>query len=398
MSIPLEVQIKPFFLLVILVSIISLIIVYSKVNVNIGNRREIIAFKGMIISFMVFSIIDLRQLFGDSFFTSFPYLFKCAVIAIGFASMSFSCYFWFMHVFASITISPDYKKIGPIPLWEILGHTPIVICLLLLFTPLHYFVYDPVDAETLFKPGATLLLLLDYVYLILATGISIYCKRRSKTRIEKKKYSSQIIFILCFTASGLMIGFMLNLPAIELCFIPIVLKLFVELQDSQIYTDVLTKLYNRRRMTEFITEEISTCSQDDPLSIIMIDLDYFKNINDILGHDEGDNTLVYFSNAIQDSIKSRNALAARWGGDEFLVAGKDKELAREFRNKLQTEVDKITNLRYTPAFSVGIYDCTSPDMTIEQALIQADSSLYKDKEIHHQNADVYISELNSLKK
>jgi CDP-diglyceride synthetase len=90
---PIEAQIKPFIFLVIFISIISLMIIYSKTNTNIGNRNEIRAFKGMLISFMVFSFIDLRQLWGESFFTTFPYLFTCAVIAIGFLSMTFSCFF-----------------------------------------------------------------------------------------------------------------------------------------------------------------------------------------------------------------------------------------------------------------------------------------------------------------
>lgn len=91
------------------------------------------------------------------------------------------------------------------------------------------------------------LLLMDYMYLISATVISLYNRKKAKTRQEKKKYGSQAIFIIFFTISGYLIGFLLNLPAIELCVLPVVLKLFVELQDSQIYTDALTRLCTRTR-------------------------------------------------------------------------------------------------------------------------------------------------------
>ena len=393
---PIETQIRPFIFLVISVSIISLMIIYSKANANIGNKKEIEAFKGMLISFMVFSFIDLRQLWGEDFFTKFPYLFCCAVIAIGFTSMSFSCYFWFMHVFSNLHLTAKSRKIGSIPIWKILIHIPLALCIILLFTPLHVFFYEPKD-PMLFRPGAALLLLLDYIYLTLATVISIYCKKRAKNKIDKRKYNSQTIFIICFTISGMLIGLMINLPAIELCFIPIVLKLFVELQDSQIYTDVLTKLYNRRRMTDFISEELASCNKENPFTIIMIDLDFFKSINDILGHDEGDKALVSFSNAIQRAIKSKNAIAARWGGDEFLVAGKDLSLSETFKDDLRKEIEGIKDLNYTPSFSIGMFVCTSPGTTFEEAMVQADADLYKDKELQHQNIDAFIAGLHSIK-
>ncbi|MBR4668176.1 MAG: GGDEF domain-containing protein [Butyrivibrio sp.] len=398
MQMPYEFQIKPFMLLVILVSIVSLSIILSRTNVNVGNRKEIVAFRGMLISFMVFSIIDLRQLWGESFFTTFPLWFTNMIIAVGFAAMSFSCFFWFLHVFASLNLNQKILMIGNFPVWKILIHIPLFICLLLIFTPLHSFVYDSSDPAFVFRPGAMSLLLLDYVYLILATAISVYCKKRAKNKIEKKKYSSQMIFIVLFTLSGLMIGFFVNYPAIELCFIPIVLKLFVDLQDSQIFTDVLTKLYNRRRMTDFITDEISTCSTEAPFTIIMIDLDFFKNINDILGHDEGDKALVSFSNAIQNAIKFQNAIASRWGGDEFVVAGKDKNLPQTFKDNLQAEISKMKDLSFTTSFSLGLYCCTSSEIAIEQALAKADEALYQDKEVQHRSADEYIERLRAVKK
>jgi diguanylate cyclase (GGDEF)-like protein len=397
MLLPVEAQIKPFIFLVIAVSIISLVIIYSKTNINLGNKREIVAFRGMLISFMVFSFIDFRQLWGESFFVRFPSFFTGMVIAIGFTAMSFSCYFWFRHVFASLHIRSSAPKIGIIPIWKILIHIPLAICLILLFTPAHVIVYNTSDPATVFQPGALLLLLLDYVYLILATCISVYFRRRAQTKIEKRKYTSQTIFILLFTISGSLIGFLINFPAIELCFIPIVLKLFVNLQDSQIYTDVLTKLYNRRRMSDFLSQEIATCSPKNPLTIIMIDMDYFKSINDILGHDEGDKALVSFSNAIMRSVRSRNAIAARWGGDEFVVAGKDKSLPLEFKDSLKTEVDNIKKLSYTPPFSIGIYVCTSPDTTVEYALNKADEALYQDKELQHQTSADFVNNLKVLK-
>ncbi len=289
------------------------------------------------------------------------------------------------------------KKIKKVNVWGLILQIPLLICLVLLFTPLHVFVYEMTDTIAIFKPMVSLLLLMDYFYLIAATVISIKNRKRASTVPEKKRYNSQIIFILFFTFSGLLIGFLMNLPAIELCVLPVVLKIFVELQDSQIYTDALTKLFNRRRMTELINEEITTCSEDHPLTVIMIDLDYFKSINDILGHDEGDRALTNFSRALRKSLLSKNAVASRWGGDEFVVAGKEKGLAQEFRKLLTTSLEAYSELPYMPQFSIGAYTCTSQSMTCDQILVEADAVLYKEKELRHSSPNNFIETLNSLK-
>ena len=273
-----------------------------------------------------------------------------------------------------------------------------MIDLIIMYTPLHVLVYELTDEIAVFKPTMPIILVPDYLYLIVATAISIYKRSKAITRPEKKKYGSQIIFILFFTISGLLIAFLMNLPAIELCIIPVVLKLFVELQDSQINTDALTKLYNRRRMTEFITEEIATCSEENPLNIIMVDLDYFKSITDILGHDTGDKALICFSKALRDIVMARDAVAARWGGDEFVVAGKDKELPEKFTELLSAELNNNTDLPFVPRFSSGLYSCTSSGMPCDEAMVQADSALYKDKEEHHKIQNDFINKLNAIKK
>ena len=150
-------------------------------------------------------------------------------------------------------------------------------------------------------------------------------------------------------------------------------------------------------MSEFINEELATCSEEDPLTIVMIDLDYFKSINDILGHDEGDKALVIFANALRKVIMPRNAVAARWGGDEFVVAGKDSDIAENFRKLLTEALEEVNTLPYMPQFSVGAYNCTSPQISYEKAMVKADDNLYKDKEERHRDSD-FIEKLHAIKR
>ncbi|MBR4667715.1 MAG: GGDEF domain-containing protein [Butyrivibrio sp.] len=394
--ITLDMQIKPFILLILITSLISLSIIYSKTNESIGNKREIRAFKGMLISFMVYTLVDLRLMIGDKFYTDLPRLFVILVMAAGFCSMSFSCYFWYLHVLASSRLKIKPIKIKSFDVGKILMLIPLSVDIILFITPLHNLVYY-IEDTVYFSPMMLLVLLMDYIYLMSATVISIISVVKTKSKLEKKKFRSQIIFIIAYTLSGILIGFLLNLPAIEICVNPVVLKLFVELQDSQIYTDALTKLNNRRRMSELITDEIATSSEENPLTVIMIDMDFFKYINDLLGHDEGDHALITFSHCIRKVIRNKDAFASRWGGDEFVVAGKDPDIARTFRNDLEEALSDRNDIDYVLSFSTGIAKCTSPSMTYEEVLSEADSALYADKEVQHLKASEFINKLKSLK-
>ncbi len=397
MAIQLESQIKPFILLILAVCLVSLNIIFAKTNESIGNKREVMSFKGMLVSFMIYALVDIRLLIGDGFYTMFPRPIVLFIVAIGFGVMSLACYFWFIHVSSNIDPKVKSKQIKKFRLFDILFLLPLAIVVILLFTPLHVLVYDIVDGMVVFYPMLSFILFLDYVYLISATIISIRNRRRAKNRLEKKKYGSQILFIIFFTISGMLIGFLLNLPAIELCVIPVVIKLFVELQDSQIYTDALTKLNNRRRITEYIHNELINCGEENPLTVIMVDLDYFKSINDIFGHDEGDRALIVFSDSLKEVFKGSDAIVARWGGDEFVVACREERIATDVREKLEDVLHKNNELSYALSFSVGAYTCTSSNMTYEQVFNEADELLYKDKEVQHRRGTDFNQKLKNIK-
>lgn len=84
-------------------------------------------------------------------------------------------------------------------------------------------------------------------------------------------------------------------------------------------TDTLTKLYNRRFLETYLENQLEAARLTDrPLSIIMLDIDYFKNINDTYGHMMGDHVLTFFSTLILKCIR-QSELAVRYGGEEFIV-------------------------------------------------------------------------------
>ena len=74
------------------------------------------------------------------------------------------------------------------------------------------------------------------------------------------------------------------------------------------------------------------------------------------------------------------------------------ELSTDFKKLLSDAIEKTSKLSYIPLFSTGTYICASPNITCDQALIQADSELYKDKEERHKAAPDFVQKLEELKK
>lgn len=108
-------------------------------------------------------------------------------------------------------------------------------------------------------------------------------------------------------------------------------------------TDKLTGIFNRNSLDETVTAEIqATIRYREPLSVILLDVDHFKRVNDTYGHDTGDLILIEIANRVRLSLRATDKLF-RWGGEEFLVVAHhtDAEQARELADKLRLEVKKM---------------------------------------------------------
>lgn len=149
--------------------------------------------------------------------------------------------------------------------------------------------------------------------------------------------------------------------------------------------DALTGLSNRRDMLERLEQEVSRMRRNGkPLSIIMGDVDHFKQFNDTHGHDCGDFVLIEVSKQIRETLR-RQDLVARWGGEEFMIALPETPLegaglvAEKIRARLArtTCVHKGTALSITMTFGVARYDSDSGSM--DSCIEQADRALYDGK-------------------
>ena len=153
--------------------------------------------------------------------------------------------------------------------------------------------------------------------------------------------------------------------------------------------DALTGVGNRRALEDFldqIKEDIKTLSQQSAQTLIavMIDMDHFKQVNDILGHEAGDEALVFLADLLRSTVRKQDHVV-RMGGDEFLVLIRDETLegAEQMANRLSSLFAQMPwpnpNVR-RPTLSIGVAEIpiTLPD-AIERAVRTADEALYDAK-------------------
>lgn len=148
------------------------------------------------------------------------------------------------------------------------------------------------------------------------------------------------------------------------------------------HTDELTKAYNRGYFNQQLSMEMSRSSRYlTPLSMILFDIDYFKEINDKYGHLAGDTVLREVTELVQKHIR-KNDLLARWGGEEFtiLVPGLEPGKTVDFAEKLKMIIDEFTfsgGISVTCSFGISGHIAGEKG---DELMNRADKALYKAKE------------------
>ncbi|MCW8887702.1 MAG: diguanylate cyclase [Gammaproteobacteria bacterium] len=165
------------------------------------------------------------------------------------------------------------------------------------------------------------------------------------------------------------------------------------------YIDALTGINNRRSFEKQLRVEWSRAKRrKEPLSIIMIDIDYFKNYNDTHGHQMGDQCLADVANITNNVLKRPGDLLARYGGEEFIaILSTDSEGALGIGNQMQQAVEAamIENLgspvSKSLTISVGVAtDYPSKELYPDELVARADKALYQAKK-GGRNRVVYLN-------
>lgn len=157
--------------------------------------------------------------------------------------------------------------------------------------------------------------------------------------------------------------------------------------ETLAFTDALTGAVNRHQFTKALAEEISRANYERmPLSILLLDIDYFKSINDNFGHGVGDEVLIMFYRACKDAARSGD-IVARIGGEEFVIilpksdAQSAYQFAERLREKIQLLDIMVDDNTIKLTVSIGVSQWLNDSFSCaEDFVADADKLLYQAKE------------------
>lgn len=331
------------------------------------NRRLLLVYFG-VAGFAVLDWLDFL-LEGSGFSISLHY----AVNLMYFTTAIMIPFFWFRYVLAKLRI---HHKLGKKVIFLLPAILAIAIIVLSPVTKWFFYIdeFDEYHRSVLYyiQPAVSLF------YLFIPTVLYLYKAIKGDENTSKASARLYILGIIPILA-GIGEIFVTGIPLIVPSVCILLMVMFMSLQGEMISTDSLTETNNRREFEK----HIKTLDENDRATLILIDIDNFKMINDAFGHVAGDNALIRVAKALKDQCKKRAAFLARYGGDEFVIV-----LHTDNYNDSSTFVGAIkqavlaTNIGEDVKLSIscGSSDLNLKDHTLSQCIAEADTELYKDKQ------------------
>ncbi|PHS68623.1 MAG: hypothetical protein COB23_08765 [Methylophaga sp.] len=160
-------------------------------------------------------------------------------------------------------------------------------------------------------------------------------------------------------------------------------------------SDPLTQLYNRRGfLSTAIPIHSHAVRHQHSCSLIIFDIDDFKNINDEYGHQTGDDVIKFFSGILKDEARPED-LVCRWGGEEFIIFSTEISEFESFnfaeRIRLKLDSESRSKLKFRVTTSAGIYNSMLSE-SMEVLINVADKALYNAKKSEKNCTKIYIKE------
>jgi diguanylate cyclase (GGDEF)-like protein len=208
-----------------------------------------------------------------------------------------------------------------------------------------------------------------------------------KRFVDKKT----VAYLVSYTKSQKLYDFLESIKITKVAlFLLIVLSYFVavgllsqkETVLNELKFDALTNVYNRKYFMSFAHKKYELLRKEDGVfTLVMVDIDFFKDVNDTYGHQYGDVVLQQFAKIFRDSIRSVDVVA-RYGGEEFILilltnSSNALRIVQEIRKKIERNPFGEQSIALTASF--GIVECWGKS-SFEEELKKVDKALYKAKE------------------
>lgn len=235
-------------------------------------------------------------------------------------------------------------------------------------------------------------------FYIMLTSIKAFVRSFRKDNYTKKdKLRSLASFVVFQMVTGALQVIFVGSPMISVGVTFASLQVYISSREQLISVDPLTKLNNRAEMVRFLDLKMRNRSPVKDLYLFIMDVDYFKKINDKYGHAEGDAAIKIVADALRLVVRKTNLFVCRYGGDEFVLIGEVKldfnpeDVIRDINETLKEETER-NGKEYTLHMSIGYFRYTPAIKSVSQFVSEADKYLYRQKSERHAKKVIKNSE------
>lgn len=244
-----------------------------------------------------------------------------------------------------------------------------------------------VDGNGMYQKGPwySVAIIFVYGYIILIGIRVIWMFPQKKYYALRGKMIMVSSFVVFPMAAGIIQIFCPGISIVCFGLTISMIQVFTKFLENRITMDALTQINNRTKLMQYLEQHLNNREKtgNKKLYFIMMDLNDFKAINDTYGHVEGDSALVIMAEVLKKSMLAYQGILARYGGDEFCIAG---EFTEEEKNNLCKEIVetlKIANKNsgrvYDVEMCMGCAELTDDIETIPDLISRADDALYLEK-------------------
>ena len=265
------------------------------------------------------------------------------------------------------------------------------VFVLLLTNPLTHYTFNITSGNEYERgPLSTPMCLLVMGYLVVTSIWVLYKRSQEMLASRRREYAILAGFVVApfigvvIQLSHYGVSLIWTLTSISM------LMLYINRSRDEVSIDALTGLNNRGSLDKYLVERIGAES-DERLTLILMDVDKFKLINDELGHDMGDVALREVAEIIRQSFSSGHNFISRYGGDEFVVVipqVDDPRMIDGFMKSLNSNLENFNGTGDFPkklSISCGVAFYPKDGInTPEDLLKAADAQMYEEKSRHHQ--------------
>ena len=368
-----------------IICLIVLVVVGVTLRSGLGSQGECRTFARLVIATLVVDLSDLVWLLAQSLGPERLLLLSNVSMVVYFAVQTLVGYFWLVFVILRLHMRASYSRTA----WALLFLPTLAIVILCVLSMGTGWLFGFTDGVYHRGPLFALVFVVMAFYLSASVVYCIRAARHALNRWARKTDLTMAGFvvlpIVALILSAAFPGYPFSVPGITLS----IVLVFLSLQNSQIYQDGLTGINNRRLIEEKLDEYLKGLGDEERLGVFMLDVDYFKQVNDVYGQLEGDHALRLVAEALTNACGKLPCIIGRFGGDEFEVVWMPE--SDEDPAQVSTAIDvelllllKRREVPYEIGMSMGYAECVGPtDTTADELIHEADLSLYERKRERH---------------